>query len=71
MWRIIVPVLSGVLAVFVAFMVSSGLVPFINARVFDNFYVALSVGFFFGHFSDNILASLQKTANRVFGTVDR
>lgn len=71
LWRLIVPPLSGVVAIFLAFMVASGIVPFLNSRAFDNFYMALGSGFFFGYFSDNVLAALQRLAIRTFGTVNR
>jgi hypothetical protein len=70
LWRLIVPPLSGVFAVFVAFMVSAEIVPFLNAKAFENFYRALGAGFLLGYFSDNVLASLQNLAVRWFGTVD-
>lgn len=70
LWRLIVPPLSGVFAVFVAFMVSAEIVPFLNAKAFDNFYRALGAGFLLGYFSDNVLAALQNLAIRWFGTVD-
>lgn len=70
LWRIIVPPLSGVFAVFVAFMVTAGIVPFLNAKAFDDFYRALGSGFLLGYFSDNVLAALQNLAMRWFGTVD-
>lgn len=68
LWRILVPTLSGVLAVFLGFMVVSGIVPFMNRNSFDNFLVALGFGFFVGYFSDNALAGLSKFANKTFGT---
>ena len=70
LWRFIVPPLSGVFAVFVAFMISSEIVPFLNSKAFDNFYMCLGGGFFLGYFSDNVLASLQNLAVKWFGTVD-
>lgn len=66
-WRLVVPVLSGVLAVFVGFMVTSGLLPFVATTTFDHFYKALGVGFFVGYFSDNVLARLQRLAVQWFG----
>jgi hypothetical protein len=70
LWRFIVPALSGVFAVFVAFMVSAEIVPFLNAKAFDSFYRALGAGFLLGYFSDNVLAALQNLAVKWFGTVD-
>ena len=70
LWRFTVPVLSGVLAVFLGFMIVSGLVPFFNHDVFSGFYVALGYAFFIGYFSDNVLAALKRFAIHTFGTVD-
>jgi len=69
-WRFTVPLISSVLSLFSAFMITSGIVPFLSKTAFDNFYVALGFGFFAGYFSDNLLAALQRTAKRTFGTVD-
>lgn len=66
-WRLVVPGLSGVFAVFVAFMVAAGIVPFLSTRAFDHFYRVLGTGFFLGYFSDNVLAKLQRLANQWFG----
>ncbi len=66
-WRLVVPGLSGVFAVFVAFMVAAGIVPFLNSGAFDHFYRALGTGFLLGYFSDNVLAKLQRLANQWFG----
>ena len=66
-WRLVVPGLSGVFAVFVAFMVAAGIVPFLSTGAFDQFYRALGTGFFLGYFSDNVLAKLQRLANQWFG----
>jgi hypothetical protein len=70
LWRLTVPLISGILALFLGFMIVSGLVPFLNGRSFDNFYVALGFGFFTGYFSDNVLGALQRLALQLFGTVD-
>ena len=70
LWRLIVPVLSGTVAVFVSMLVASGLLSLIDVRFFSNFYGAVGVGWLVGYFSDNVLASLQKLAHKWFGTVD-
>lgn len=69
-WRIIVPPLSGVLALFTALMIISGIVPFLNRTSLSGPASGAALGFFVGLFSDNLLAALQKVAFRVFGTVD-
>jgi hypothetical protein len=69
-WRLIVPPLSGVLAVFTALMIISGIVPFLNRTSLAGPASGAALGFFVGLFSDNLLAALQKVAFRAFGTVD-
>lgn len=71
LWRIIVPFLSGILAFFVASMITSGILSVFNSAFFSNFYGALGGGFFIGYFSDNVLAALQNLAVKWFGTVDK
>jgi hypothetical protein len=70
LWRLIVPALSGTLAVFVSMLVASGILSLIDSRFFSNFYGAVGAGWLLGYFSDNVLASLQKLAHKWFGTVD-
>lgn len=70
-WRLVVPLLSGVLAVFTGLMITSGLIPFFSNTALDNPAIGAGFGFFVGLFSDNLLASLQRLAYRVFGTVNR
>jgi hypothetical protein len=69
-WRLVVPPLSGILAVFTALMIISGIVPFLNRTSLAGPASGAALGFFVGLFSDNLLAALQKVAFRVFGTVD-
>lgn len=70
-WRVVVPMLSAVLAAFLGLMVVSGLVPFLNKAPLSSPAVGAAFGFFVGIFSDNVLSGLQKLAFRIFGTVDR
>ena len=69
LWRITVPIISGTIAPFFAFMVATGVVPFFSTKVFDGFQIACAFGFFIGLFSDNALAALQRLSQRIFGTV--
>lgn len=71
LWRFIVPVNSGVLAVCSGFGVSSGIVPFLDPQALDNLYASLFFGFFLGYFADHALARLQRLALEWFGTVDK
>lgn len=70
-WRLIVPILSAVLAVFTGMMILSGLLPTLKATSLASPAAGAGLGFFVGLFSDNLLASLQRVAKRLFGTVDR
>jgi hypothetical protein len=70
-WRLVAPILSGVLSVFAGFMIISGLVPFLSKASLAGPAAGAAFGFFVGFFSDNVLAGLQKIAYRIFGTVDR
>lgn len=70
LWRLIVPILSGTVAVFVSMLVASGILSLIDSKFFSNFYGVTGVGWLIGYFSDNVLASLQKLAHKWFGTVD-
>jgi len=70
-WRVVVPPLSSVLAVFAGLMIVSGLIPFLSKTPFENPATGAAFGFFVGLFSDNLLAALQKLAYRIFGTVDK
>lgn len=70
LWRLIVPLLSGSVAVFVSMLVASGILSLIDSKFISNFYGASGIGWLVGYFSDNVLASLQKLAHKWFGTVD-
>lgn len=70
LWRVTVPILSGMLAVFLAFAIVAGIVPFLDQKAFTGFYVALGFGFIIGYFSDNTIAALQRLARHTLGTLD-
>lgn len=67
LWRIIVPFVSGIVSVFLAFIVLSGLIPLIRTEAFRTTYFALGFGFLFGYFSDNVIAALQNFAKTYIG----
>jgi hypothetical protein len=70
-WRLIVPLLSGAVAVSVSFLVGSGVIALLDARFFSSFYGAVGAGWLIGYFSDNVLAALRRLADRWFGRVDK
>lgn len=69
-WRFIAPINSAILATAAGFGISAGIMPFLDQNSFGNLYAALFFGFFIGHFSDNVLAALQRLARKWFGTSD-
>jgi hypothetical protein len=71
LWRFIAPINSAVLATAAGFGISAGIMPFLDQNSFNNLYAALFFGFFIGHFSDNVLAALQRLARKWFGTQDK
>jgi hypothetical protein len=70
LWRLVVPISSGFVALFSGLMIISGLVPFLARAPLLVPTTAAAYGFLVGVFSDNVLAALQKLANRIFGTMD-
>lgn len=71
LWRAIVPVNSALVSLFFAFMITSGIVPLLDADAFHGVYFGLGFGFLFGYFSDNVIAALQRLAQRLFGTLEK
>jgi hypothetical protein len=69
-WRLIVPLLSGAVAVSVSLLVASGVIALLDPRFFSSFYGAVGAGWLIGYFSDNVLAALRRLADRWFGRVD-
>jgi hypothetical protein len=70
-WRLVVPVLSAILALFTALMIGSGLIPLFNAKIAEGPRMGAAYGFFVGFFSDNLLAALQRLADQTLGTLGR
>ena len=70
-WRIVVPPVSAVLSVYTGLMIVSGLLPFVSHASLSNPVASAAFGFFIGYFSDHLLASLQKFAYRIFGTINQ
>ncbi|MCW0016061.1 hypothetical protein [Rhizobium sp. BT-226] len=70
LWRLLVPMISAVVSVFLAFIIVSGLLPFFKSEAFRTTYFALGFGFIFGYFSDNVIAALQNFAQKNIGTTN-
>lgn len=69
LWRIVVPPISGVVAVFFSFLLQAGFVNLTGAKPIG-WYAALGLGFLFGYFSDNVIAYLYRMSDRFFGTTE-
>ena len=70
-WRLVVPLLSGTLALFTSLMIGSGLIPIFSTKIIEGPRIGAAFGFFVGFFSDNLLAALQKLADQTLGTLGR
>lgn len=68
-WRITTPLISGVIALFVIMLMTSGLLPIFSIEQVTRPIGGLALSFLVGLFSDNILAALQNFALRAFGTL--
>ncbi|MGH7021977.1 MAG: hypothetical protein ACREEB_00140 [Caulobacteraceae bacterium] len=70
-WRLSVPILGGLMAVFTGCMIMSGIIPLLSKDLFGRMVSGSGFGFFVGLFADNFLAALQKFATRLLGTLGR
>lgn len=67
-WRVCTPVISGAVAFALIALVRSGVLQLLNAEPLRVSSGALAVGFIAGYFSDNVIASLLRMAEKVFGS---
>lgn len=68
-WRLIVPLQGGLLAVFTGCMILAGIVPLLSKEMFQRLATAAGYGYLVGLFADNFLAALQRMAKRLLGTL--
>ncbi len=68
-WRLTVPVISSILAVFTAAMIGSGIIPLLKTTSLSTPISCAGFGFFIGLFSDNLMAGLRAVAEKLFGTM--
>jgi len=71
LWRILAPPLSGVLSLFMVFLVASGLL-----EIFDNTFIehpvrVMAFSFLVGVFSDKALAKMSDIADTLFGAAKK
>ena len=67
-WRFMTPLVSGALAFATASLFISRVLPILDARITSSVGAIFGVSFLVGYFSDNTIAALAATADRVLGT---
>ncbi len=67
-WRVFTPLISGALAFGTGALFISEVLPIFNPTVTRSVAGVTAVGFLVGYFSDNAIAALAATADRVLGT---
>lgn len=67
-WRFLTPLISGALAFATATLFVARVVPIFDKSITGNLGAIVSLSFLIGYFSDNTIAALAATADRVLGT---
>jgi hypothetical protein len=67
-WRFLTPIVSGALAFGTSALFISGVLPIFNTHVTRSIGAIVGLSFLVGYFSDNTVAALAATADRVLGT---
>lgn len=67
-WRFLTPLVSGALAFAVATLLISRILPILDPRITRSMGAIVGLSFLVGYFSDNAVAALAATADRVLGT---
>lgn len=68
LWRLLSPPLSGILSVFMAFLVASGLMQIFDKQFLECHLRVIAFSFLVGYFSDKALAKMADVADTVFGS---
>lgn len=71
LWRFLTPPLSGVVSLFMVFLVSSGLLQIFDKEFMRRPIAVLAFGFIVGYFSDKALAKMAELADTLFGRTDK
>lgn len=67
LWRIFTPWISGVFALVMYILMKSGLFSAFDASAISNSYIAFSIGFLVGYFSDSAMSKFREIADTLFG----
>lgn len=71
LWRLLTPPLSGVVSLFMVFLVSSGLLQIFDKEFVRRPIAVLAFSFVVGYFSDKALAKMAELADTLFGRTDK
>lgn len=67
LWRLLTPHLSGVVALFMVLLISSGLIQIFDKSFAERPIGTVAFGFLVGYFSDKALAKMAEVADTLFG----
>jgi hypothetical protein len=68
LWRLLSPPLSGVLSLFMVFLVASGLLQVFDLKFVEHPVRVMAFSFLVGYFSDKALAKMAEVADTLFGS---
>ena len=69
LWRLLTPPLSGILSLFMAFLVASGLLEIFDSTFIEHLTRVIAFSFLTGYFSDKALAKMADVADTLFGGI--
>jgi hypothetical protein len=67
LWRLLSPPLSGILSLFMVFLVASGLLQIFDTKFIEQPIRVMAFSFLVGYFSDKALAKMAEVADTLFG----
>ena len=70
-WRLLTPIVSGVLAFMMFFLLRSNIFAVFDPHSIAKPSTSIAVGFIVGYFSDTALAKMAEVANSLFGVTSR
>lgn len=71
LWRFLSPHLSGVVSLFMVFLVSSGLLQLFDKNFLQRWIAVIAFSFLVGYFSDKALAKMAEVADTLFGATEQ
>ena len=69
LWRLLTPPLSGILSLFMVFLVASGLLEIFDGTFIEHPTRVIAFSFLVGYFSDKALAKMADVADTLFGGI--